>query len=28
LTGRGTEVNSGWPTKRALNDLTFLERKI
>jgi hypothetical protein len=28
LTGRSTEVNSGWPTKRALNDLRFLERKI
>jgi hypothetical protein len=28
LTGRSTEVNSDWPTKRALNDLRFLERKI
>ena len=28
LTGRSTEVNSGWSTKRALNDLRFLERKI
>ena len=28
LTARNTEVNSGWPTKRVLNDLRFLERKI
>jgi len=28
LTGRSTEVNSDWHTKRFLNDLTFLGRKI
>ena len=28
LTGRSIEANSGWPTKRALNDLMLLERKI
>src|ERR1700679_773959 len=28
LTGRSTAVDSDWPTKRAWNDLRFLERKI